>query len=280
MTEAALRRGRAGRAGLVIGGLLVGAVFLAAALSVVWTPYDPAAISVANRFLPPSGAHWLGTDQFGRDVASQLLAGARNSVLVALLAVGLGGSLGVALGLLASALGGWVEEAIMRIADFGFAFPALLFAIMLATIFGPSLGNAVLAIAFINVPIFARVTRGAAALVWRLDYVAAARAAGRSRAGIALAHVLPNISAVLVVQATIEFAVGILAEAALSYLGLGVQPPAPSWGRMLSEAQTLLFMQPMLAVWPGLCIVAAVIGFNMLGDGLRDATDPRLARAR
>lgn len=275
-----LRRGHAGRAALVLGGGLVGAVLAAAALSLVWTPHPPEAIDVANRFAEPSATHWLGTDQLGRDVASQLLAGARNSVAVALLSVGLGGALGTALGLLASSLGGWVEEGIMRLADFGFAFPALLFAIMLAAVFGPSLTNAVLAIAFINVPIFARVARGASALIWRLDYVAAARAAGRSRARIALAHVLPNISAVLLVQATIEFAVAILAEAALSYLGLGVQPPTPSWGRMLAEAQSLLFMAPMLAVWPGLCIAAAVLGFNMLGDGLRDATDPRLARSR
>ena len=272
--------GRAGRPGLVLGGSLVGAVFAAALISLVWTPHDPTAIAVSERFLPPSGAHWLGTDQFGRDVVSQLLVGARNSVLVALLAVGLGGSVGAALGLWASAMGGWVEEAVMRLADFGFAFPALLFAIMLAAVFGPSLSNAVLAIAFINVPIFARVARGSAGVIWTMDYVMAARAAGRSRAAIAVAHVLPNISAMLLVQATIEFAVAILAEAALSYLGLGVQPPTPSWGRMLSEAQTLLYLQPGLAVWPGLCIVAAVVGFNMLGDGLRDWADPRLRHAR
>lgn len=271
---------RAGTAGLAIGGLLVGTVFAAALLSLVWTPHDPTAISVARRFLPASAEHWLGTDQLGRDVASLLLVGARNSVIVALLSVGIGGSIGVALGLWAAAAGGWVEEAIMRLADFGFAFPALLFAIMLAAVYGPSLSTAVIAIAFINVPIFARVARGSAAVVWTMDYVMAARVAGRSRLMITLAHVAPNISAVLVVQATIEFAVAILAEAALSYLGLGVQPPTPSWGRMLSEAQTLLFLQPMLAIWPGLCIVIAVIGFNMLGDGLRDATDPRLRRTR
>lgn len=269
----------AGAAGLVIGALLVGPVVLAALLSLVWTPHDPAAIDVAARFRPPGAQNWLGTDQFGRDVLSQLLVGARNSVLVAFLAVSLGGAVGVALGLLASALGGWVEEAIMRLADFGFAFPALLFAIMLAAALGPSLTNAVLAIAFINVPTFARVTRGAANVIWRLDYVAAARVAGLSRARIALTHVLPNVSAVLIVQATIEFAIAILAEAALSYLGIGVQPPTPSWGRMLAEAQTLLFLAPSLALWPGLCIVCAVVGFNMLGDGLRDRTDPRLSRS-
>lgn len=281
---AAPRMGRllpvAGRAGLMLGGVLVALVFLAAGVSLVWTPHDPTVIVVTARFQPPSAEHWLGTDQLGRDVASMLMVGARHSVTVALLAVGIGGSIGTALGLAASAIGGWVEEAVMRIADIGFAFPALLFAIMLSAIYGPSLSNAVAAIAFINAPIFARVARGSSALIWRLDYAMAARAAGRSRAAIALAHVLPNISAVLLVQATIEFAVAILAEAALSYLGLGVQPPTPSWGRMLSEAQTLLFLEPMLAIWPGLCIVVAVIGFNMLGDGLRDATDPRLARAR
>jgi peptide/nickel transport system permease protein len=168
----------------------------------------------------------------------------------------------------------------MRLADLGFAFPALLFAIMLAAVFGPSLTNAVLAISFINIPIFARVTRASANQIWTRDYVAAARAAGRGRFAISRDHILPNIAAAIIVQATIEFAVAILAEAALSYLGLGAQPPASSWGRMLSEAQTLMYLAPQLAIYPGLCIVVAVLGFGLLGDGLRDITDPRLARAR
>lgn len=264
----------------VAGVVLLALVGAAAALSLVWTPYPFAAIDVAGKFAAPSAGHWLGTDQLGRDVVSQLLVGARNSVTVALVAVVLGGGLGTAVGLLASAVGGWVEDVLMRVADFSFAFPALLMAIMFAAIFGPSLANAVIAIAFINVPVFARVTRAAANQVWTRDYVQAARAAGRNRLAISMDHVLPNIAAAVVVQATIEFAVAILAEAALSYLGLGVQPPDPSWGRMLSEAQTLIYLAPQLAIYPGLCIVVTVLGFNLVGDGMRDAGDPRLARER
>jgi len=265
---------------LVLGGLLVALVLAAALISLVWTPHDPTAITVAQRFQLPSATHWLGTDQLGRDVLSQLMAGARVSVTVAFVAVLLGGGLGVALGLLAAGAGGIVEDVIMRLADFSFAFPALLFAIMLAAVFGPSLTNAVIAIAFINVPVFARISRAAAHQVWTRGYVLAARAAARGPVSITLDHVLPNIAAAITVQLTIEFAVGILAEAALSYLGLGVQPPTPSWGRMLAEAQTLLFIAPQLAIYPGLCIMMAVLGFNLLGDGLRDLTDPRLRRRR
>ncbi len=267
-------------ANFLLGAVLVSFVVGVAALSLIWTPHDPQTLSISTKFAPPSASHWLGTDQLGRDVVAQLMAAARNSMTVALVAVLLGGSIGVALGLLASALGGWVEDGVMRLADLGFAFPALLFAIMLAAVFGPSLTNAVLAISFINIPIFARVTRASANQIWTRDYVAAARAAGRGRFAISRDHVLPNIAAAIIVQATIEFAVAILAEAALSYLGLGAQPPASSWGRMLSEAQTLMYLAPQLAIYPGLCIVIAVLGFGLLGDGLRDITDPRLVRAR
>lgn len=264
----------------ILGAVLVTLVISTAALSLVWTPHDATLLAISNKFAAPSATHWLGTDQLGRDVLSQLMAGARNSMAVALVAVLLGGSVGVALGLLASAIGGWVEDGVMRLADLGFAFPALLFAIMLAAVFGPSLTNAVLAIAFINIPVFARVTRGAANQVWALDYVLAARAAGMDRFTISRDHILPNIAAAIIVQATIEFAVAILAEAALSYLGLGAQPPASSWGRLLSEAQTLMYIAPQLAIYPGLCIVVAVVGFGLLGDGLRDISDPRLSRER
>ncbi len=262
-------------AALWLGAVLVAVVACAALVSLVWTPHPVAELAVSNRFAPASGLHPLGTDQLGRDVASLLMAGAVNSLGVALISVGLGGGLGVALGLWAAAVGGWTETAIMRLADLGFAFPALLFAIMLASAFGPSLGNAILAIAFINVPVFARVARGAAHQIWTRDYVLAARAAGLGRARITLDHIAPNIAAPIIVQATIEFAVAILAEAALSYLGLGAQPPMPSWGRMLSEAQTLMYLAPQLAIWPGLCIIVAVLGFGLLGDGLRDLSDPR-----
>ena len=265
---------------LVIGAVLVALVVGVAALSLVWTPHDPTLMNIRGKFADPSETHWLGTDQLGRDVVSQLMAAARNSMTVALVAVLLGGSIGVALGLFASAVGGWVEDGVMRLADLGFAFPALLFAIMLAAVFGPSLSNAVLAIAFINIPIFARVTRGSANQIWTFDYVSASRAAGMNKFVISRDHILPNIAAAIIVQATIEFAVAILAEAALSYLGLGAQPPASSWGRMLSEAQTLMYLAPQLAIYPGLCIITAVLGFGLLGDGLRDISDPRLSRQR
>ncbi|SFI54201.1 ABC transporter permease [Albimonas pacifica] len=267
-------------ANLLLGGALVALAALAALVSLVWTPFPHAALDVANKFAPPSAEHWLGTDQLGRDLVSQLMVGAANSLAVALAAVALGGGLGTALGLAASAMGGWVEDLAMRICDLGFAFPALLFAIMLAAAFGPSLANAALAIAFINVPVFARVARGAANQVWVREFVLAGRAAGRSRLALTLDHIVPNVAAAVIVQATIEFAVAILAEAALSYLGLGAQPPSPSWGRMLAEAQTLLWIEPMLAIWPGLAIVVTVLGFGLMGDGLRDLADPRLVRER
>ncbi|MDX5358577.1 MAG: ABC transporter permease [Rhodobacterales bacterium] len=267
-------------ANLIIGGVLVAIVVGVAALSLVWTPHPENAMNIRGKFAGPSATYWLGTDQLGRDLVTQLMASARNSMAVALIAVLLGGSIGTVLGLLASAIGGWVEDLVMRFADISFAFPTLLFAIMLAAVFGPSLQNAILAIAFINVPVFARVARASANQIWTREYVFAARAAGMGRFAISRDHILPNIAAPVIVQATIEFAVAILAEAALSYLGLGVQPPESSWGRMLSEAQTLMYLAPQLAIWPGLCIVTAVLGFGLLGDGLRDITDPRLARER
>ncbi|SDE75054.1 ABC transporter permease [Ruegeria marina] len=265
---------------LLIGAVLVALVAGTAALSLVWTPHDHTLLNIRGKFAAPSELHWLGTDQLGRDVFSQLMVAARNSVAVALISVCLGGVIGVALGLVASAMGGVVEDVIMRIADIGFAFPALLLAIMLAAVFGPSLPVAIIAIAFINIPVFARVTRASANQIWTREYVYAARAAGMGRVSISRDHVLPNIAAPIIVQATIEFAIAILAEAALSYLGLGAQPPAPSWGRMLSEAQTLMYLAPQLAIYPGVCIVTAVLGFSLLGDGLRDITDPRLVRQR
>ena len=267
-------------ANLIIGGVLVAIVVGVAALSLVWTPHPENAMNIRGKFAGPSATYWLGTDQLGRDLVTQLMASARNSMAVALIAVLLGGSIGTVLGLVASAIGGWVEDLVMRFADISFAFPTLLFAIMLAAVFGPSLQNAVLAIAFINVPVFARVARASANQIWTREYVFAARAAGMGKFAISRDHILPNIAAPVIVQATIEFAVAILAEAALSYLGLGVQPPESSWGRMLSEAQTLMYLAPQLAIWPGLCIVTAVLGFGLLGDGLRDITDPRLARER
>jgi peptide/nickel transport system permease protein len=263
-----------------IGGVLTLLLVAAAALSLVWSPYPPAEIDIPNKLQAAGAAHWFGTDSLGRDIASQLLVGAQASIVVGVFAVLIGFSIGCALGLLASAHGGWVEEGVMRLSDFTFAFPALLSAIMLGAIYGPGLATGIVAIGVFNIPVFARVTRGAANAVWAREYVLAARAAGKGRWRITLDHVLPNIASALIVQATNQFATAIVAEAALSYLGLGTQPPMPSWGRMLNEAQTQMFQAPMLAVYPGLAIVLAVLGLNLMGDGLRDLLDPKLARKR
>ncbi len=263
-----------------IGAALTLLLVAAALLSLVWTPWSPYEIDMALKLKPPTASHWLGTDPFGRDVSSLLLVGARNSILVGAIAVSIGLVVGGGLGLLAAARRGWVEELIMRLADFTFAFPAILSAIMMTAVFGAGIVNSIIAIGIFNIPNFARITRASANAVWAREFVLAARACGKGPWAITFEHILPNISSVLIVQITIRFAIAILAEAALSYLGLGTQPPQPSWGRMLAEAQTLLFQAPLLAVFPGLAIVLAVLGLNLLGDGLRDLMDPRLVRQR
>ncbi|MGE8396315.1 MAG: ABC transporter permease [Comamonas sp.] len=263
-----------------IGAALTLLLLCCALLSFVWTPWSPYEMNLDAKLLPPSEQFWMGTDAFGRDVLSQIMVGARSSIAVGLIAVGIGLVCGVALGLLASALRGWVEEVIMRLSDFTFAFPAILSAIMMTAVFGPGMVNAIVAIGIFNIPTFARITRASANAVWSREYIMAARACGKNRWSITVQHVLPNILGVLTVQATIQFALAILAEAALSYLGLGTQPPQPSWGRMLSDAQTLMFQAPLLAVFPGVAIALSVLGLNLLGDGLRDIMDPRLNRQR
>ena len=265
---------------LWVGGGLSLLLLSAGLVSLVWTPYPIGVIDVANRLAGPSGAHWLGTDPFGRDVFSLLLKGAANSILVAVVAVGIGIGIGVPLGAMASAKGGWLDELVMRLSDFAFAFPALLTAVMITAIWGPGAVNAIIAIGIFNIPVFARLTRGAALSLWQRDFVAAARLAGKSGLAISTGHILPNLAPLVIVQATIQFALAILAEAGLSYLGLGAQPPNPSWGKMLNEAQTFMFLAPQLAIYPGLCIVLSVLGLNLLGDGLRDLLDPKLRRAR
>jgi peptide/nickel transport system permease protein len=264
-----------------IGAALAGVFVLAALVSFFWTPYDVVAIDIAARLQPPSAAHWFGTDHFGRDVFSMIMVGARVSIAVALVAVGIGVGLGVPLGLAAAAThGSLLDEAIMRGNDLVFAFPALLIAIMITAVFGPSAVNAIIAIGVFNVPVFARLARGGALSLWRRDFVLAARVAGKGRTLISLEHVLPNLASLLIVQGTIQFSLGILAEAGLSYVGLGAQPPTPSWGRMLAESQTMISFAPWLALFPGLAIVLAVLGLNLMGDGLRDLLDPRIRRAR
>ena len=266
---------------VLVGGALV-AVFVAAALvSFVWTPFDVAVLDIGAKLRPPSAEHWFGTDHFGRDVFSMIMVGARVSIAVALVAVGIGMGFGVPLGLMAAARrGSLLDEAIMRGNDLVFAFPSLLIAIMITAVFGPSALNAIIAIGIFNVPVFARLTRGAALSLWTRDFVKAARVAGKGAARISVEHILPNVTNLLIVQGTIQFSLGILAEAGLSYVGLGAQPPTPSWGRMLAESQTLVAIAPWLALFPGLAIVLTVLGLNLMGDGLRDLIDPRLRRVR
>ena len=269
------------RAGLLIGAALTGLFAAAALLSLVWVPHDITRLDISQRLLGLSPAHPLGTDHFGRDLLSMLMQGARTSIAVALVAVGIGIGAGVPLGLWAAAnRGTWLDEVIMRGNDLIFAFPSLVIAILITAVFGPSALNAILAIGIFNIPVFARVARGGALPLWTLDYIMAARVAGKGRARISAEHILPNITNLLIVQATIQFSLGILAEAALSYVGLGAQPPTASWGRMLADAQTMIYTEPQLAVLPGLAIVAMVLGLNLLGDGLRDTLDPRLRGLR
>ncbi|MBT53950.1 MAG: peptide ABC transporter permease [Mameliella sp.] len=262
---------------LILGGALTALFLGAAALSFLWTPYGVTALNIPARLQPPNGAHLLGTDHFGRDILSMLMVGARTSIAVALVAVGIGVTIGVPLGLAAaSRAGGLLDELISRSADLVFAFPSLVIAILITAVFGPGALNAILAIGIFNIPVFARLARGAALSLWTRDFILAARVAGKNRARISAEHILPNIANLLIVQSTIQFSLGILAEAGLSYVGLGAQPPVPSWGRMLADAQTLVSLAPHVALIPGLTIVFMVLGLNLLGDGLRDHFDPRL----
>ena len=264
----------------VIGIILSFIMLFTGVVSLFWTPYSVELLDIPHKLQGASTAHWLGTDHFGRDVFSMLMVGAWNSMLVSVFAIGFGAGIGVPLGALAAARRGWVEETVMRFNDFAFAFPALLTAVMLSAVYGPGAINSVLAIGIFNIPVFARITRGSALSIYKREFILAARTSGKGEVRIAMDHILPNIASVLIVQGTIQFALGILAEAGLSYLGLGTQPPMPSWGKMLSESQTMMFFAPQLAILPGLAIVLTVLGLNLLGDGLRDILDPRLRRLR
>lgn len=265
---------------LIVGMVLVGFIVLIALVSFVWTPYDPTDIDANARLLGPSGSHVLGTDKFGRDVFSQLMWGARTTLFVGVVAVGVAALVGTPLGILAGMSPRWADDLIMRANDLWLAFPALLLAIMFGAVFGASTLTAMLAIGLATVPAFARIARSGTMQVMSSEYVLAARSAGRSRLAIARRHVLPNIAPLLIVQSSVAFGIAVLAEAALSFLGFGTKPPNPSWGRMLQESQETLSSTPLLSVWPGLAIALAVLGFNMLGDGLRDRFDPRLDSRR
>lgn len=260
--------------GFAISALLV----LTAALSLIYTPQDPLQMSITGRLQGPSAANWLGTDQFGRDLLSRIMTGAVTSIAVGVIAVGIGMGIGVLLGMLSGYFGGWLDETFMRLVDAVQGFPAILSALLFGAVFKPGIAISMVAIGIAFIPVFARLSRGSLLELRDREFVLAARALGAGDAALILRHILPNTLSPLIVQATISFPVAILAEAALSYLGLGTQPPYPSWGLMLKDAQNFLGLSPWYAIFPGGAIALTVLGLNLLGDGLRDLLDPRAAR--
>ncbi len=266
---------------LIIGSFL-SIIFIGVAFfSFIWIPYDIETLEISNKLKNPNLNHWLGTDHFGRDILSMIMMGARTSIAVALLAVGIGVVIGVPLGLFSAARrGSFIDEVIMRGNDLIFAFPSLVIAILITAVFGPSAVNAIVAIGIFNIPVFARLTRAAALPLWERDFILSARVCGKSEVRISIEHIFPNITNLMIVQGTIQFSLGILAEASLSYIGLGAQPPTASWGRMLADAQTLVSIAPHVALVPGLAILLMVLGLNLMGDGLRDLFDPRIKEQR
>ena len=259
------------------GSICVLFVFLLAIVSFFWTPYDVTSLEISNRFKTPSYNHFLGTDHFGRDILSMIMVGTQTSIAVAMVAVGIGILFGLPLGLIAAAKRGtFFDDLVMRFNDLIFAFPALIIAILITAVLGPGAFNAIIAIGIFNIPVFARVARGASLTQWSKEYILAAQVSGKGAILISIEHIIPNILNLLIVQATIQFSLGILAEAALSYVGLGAQPPIPSLGRMLADSQTMISIAPHMAIFPGLFIVITVLGLNLMGDGLRDYFDPKL----
>ncbi len=264
-------------ASFVVGSVIVSVVVAMAVVSFVWTPHDPTLVDPSVRLSDVgTPGYLLGTDKFGRDLLSQILVGARTTLFVGIVAVGVAGVVGVPLGIIAAMAPRGLGETLMRGTDLLLAFPALLLAIMFSAVYGGSTLVAMIAIGVASVPSFVRLVRSGALQVLGTEYVMAARAAGRGPWAIGLRHVLPNVSGLVIVQASVSFAIAVLAEAALSFLGYGTPPPTPSWGRMLQESQELLFSAPRLAFIPGVAIALAVLGFNLLGDGLRDHYDPRM----
>jgi peptide/nickel transport system permease protein len=263
------------RKSAVIALAIVVALLVVAILAPWIAPFDPAKQSWSAVRKAPSWLHWLGTDESGRDVLSRVIHGARASLLAGVISISIAVGIGVPIGLVAGWRGGWTDAVISRVTDAMLACPFLILAIALAAFLGPSLTNAMIAIGVTTAPIFVRLTRGQVLSVKAEDYVEAARAVGNSGARIAVHHILPNILPALLVQATLSIAAAIIAEASLSFLGLGQQPPAPSWGSMLNTAQRFLTNAPWMAIWPGFAIFLTVLSFNLLGDGLRDALDPK-----
>lgn len=260
---------------LILGSICVGLLLLIMIVSLFYTPYGENVMRITERLKAPSAAHWLGTDNFGRDVLSRVMVGARTAFLVGSLSVAIGLALGFLIGTLAGYAGGWADELLMRATDALLAFPGILLALLLVTIFKPSLFQTIFAIGVLSVPSFARVIRSGVLQHREADYVRAARGLGAGHLNVIFIQILPNILSAIVTAAALSFSTAILIEAALSYLGLGVQPPDPSWGRMLGEAQGYLKKAPWYALAPGLLITLSVLGFNLLGDGIRDLRDNR-----
>ena len=265
------------RMNLIVGALIILALVGVAIVSLFWTPVPPAKMQILHKLQPPFGFGLLGTDQIGRDVLSMLMAGCWNSLSISVSAVAIGGTLGTIIGVSAAAQRGLLEALVMRACDVIFALPPILSAMILGAFLGTGRSTAIIAIAVFMVPVFARVALGSALQAWSRDYVLAAHAIGNTQLSITLRHVLPNIMGSIIVQATIQLGLAILTEAGLAFLGLSVPPPAPTWGRMLADAQTYFHVAPWLALLPGLAIALSVLGFNLLGDGLRDLLDPREA---
>ena len=263
-----------------LGSLISVLILTIGLVSLIWTPHDITVLNIQAKLKTPGdNLYFLGTDHFGRDIVSMLMLGAKTSLLVAVSATFVGLIIGVPLGLLAASRSGdHIDDIIMRGNDLIFAFPALVIAILITAIFGPSIKNAIIAIGIFNVPVFARITRGAALSVFTLDFIMAARVCGKNYFQICIEHVLPNIASILIVQGTIQISLGILAESGLSYVGLGTQPPMASWGRMLADSQTMISFAPHLALAPGIAIIVTVLAINVMGDGLRDYLDPKLRK--
>jgi peptide/nickel transport system permease protein len=261
-----------------VGLVLTLAILGTAICSLVYTPRDPLRMELASRLQAPSAAHLMGTDQYGRDLLSRVMRGAIASLAVGAVAVGIGMGVGVILGAVGGWVGGWSDEAVMRVTDAVYGFPAVLSALLVTAVFGPGVLISMVAVGIAYVPIFARLSRASVLALRAQEFVTAARALGARDGAILRRHILPNAVSPLIVQATISFPLAILAEAALSYLGLGTQPPNPSWGLMLREAQSFLQLSPWYAVFPGAAIALAVLGFNLLGDGLRDLLDPGVSQ--
>ncbi len=269
------RRGALRHVGFTIGAAITAALLLTAAVSLVYTPRNPLEMSIPARLEAPSAAHPLGTDQYGRDLLSRVMAGAVTSIVVGVIAVAIGAGIGIVLGAVSGYRGGWLDEGLMRLVDAVQGFPAILSAVLITAVFQPGIVMSMIAIGVAFIPPFARLTRGSFLELRDREFVLAARALGANDPRLIARHIFPNTLPPLIVQATTIFPVAILAEAGLSYLGLGTQPPHASWGLMLKDAQSFLSINPWFAIFPGLAIALTVLGLNLLGDGLRDVLDPK-----